>query len=302
MPSSQWFKGNTHTNTDASDGDAPLDEVAGWYQSHGYDFLVITDHNRVTDISGWSGDRGALLLVPGCEVSLSSEGKPVHINCLGSTALPDLSSAATIAASLQRGVDAVRAVGGVPQINHPNFKWAFADDHLRAVTNYRLLEVFNGSTDCNNHGGGGHPGVEEIWDRLLTAGQRIWAVASDDAHDLHGEIWEDLSPPGRAWVMVRAEAKSARAILQAMEHGQFYASTEIAIADMETTPGVTTLRITQERDYRYTTRFIGAGGQTLAVAHGLEAAYRPRGHEGYVRASVASSNGGAAWTQPQFLR
>ena len=228
MPSSQWFKGNTHTHTDASDGDALLHEVADWYQSHGYDFLVITDHNRVTDISGWSGDRGALLLVPGCEVSLSSEGKPVHIN-------------------------------------HPNFKWAFADDHLRAITNYRLLEVFNGSTDCNNHGGGGHPGVEEIWDRLLTAGQRIWAVASDDAHDLHGEIWEDLSPPGRAWVMVRAEASSARAILQAMEH-------------------------------------IGAGGQTLAIAHGLEAVYRPRGHEGYVRARVTSSNGGTAWTQPQFLR
>ncbi len=302
MPSRRWFKGNTHTHTDASDGDAPLGEVAGWYATHGYDFLVVTDHNHVTDLSGWGANSGALLLVPGCEVSLSSEGKPVHINCLGSTTLPDLSPASTIPASLQRGVDAVRTVGGVPQINHPNFKWAFTDEHLSAVTNYRLLEVFNGSTDCNNHGGGGHPSVEEIWDRLLTAGQRIWGVASDDAHDLHGEIWEDHSPPGRAWVMVRAEEKSVRALLRAMEHGQFYASTEIAITDMKATPEVITLRITQARDYRYTTRFIGAGGQTLAVAHGLEAAYHPRGHEGYVRARVTSSNGGVAWTQPQFLR
>ena len=161
----------------------------GWYQSHGYDFLVITDHNRVTDVTPWNGPTRELVLLPGCEVTLISEGRPVHINSLGSAALPDLSTASTIAAALQRGVNAVRAAGGVPQINHPNYKWALTDEQLRGIANYSLLEVFNGSTDCNNIGGGGRPGVEEIWDRLLAAGHRIWAVAADDSHHFRREFW-----------------------------------------------------------------------------------------------------------------
>jgi hypothetical protein len=296
-----WFKGNTHTHTNASDGDAPLDDVADWYQARGYDFLVITDHNRVTDTSRWSGGGGRLLLLPGCEVSLSSEGKPVHINSLGSATPPDLSTAGSITSALQQAIDAIRAAGGVPQVNHPNFKWAFTDEPLRPVRNYSLLEVFNASTDCNNFGGGGWPGVEEIWDRLLSAGRRVWAVASDDAHHLRAEFWGHWSPPGRAWVTVRAPTRSPRAILDAMERGDFYASTEVALEEIRMEGTVITVRMAPDRDYRYAARFIGAGGRTLKVVQGNEAIYHVRGDEGYVRAKVCSSNGGVAWTQPWFL-
>jgi Histidinol phosphatase and related hydrolases of the PHP family len=44
-PSGYWYKGNTHTHTFYSDGDSLPDEVARWYVEHGYDFLVLTDHN-----------------------------------------------------------------------------------------------------------------------------------------------------------------------------------------------------------------------------------------------------------------
>lgn len=297
----RWLKGNTHTHTDRSDGDAPLDDVAGWYQAHGYDFLVITDHNRVTDVGRWNDAGSGLLLLHGCEVSLSSENRPVHVNSLGSSALPDLSTADTITAALQRGVDAVRAAGGVPQINHPNYKWAFTPEHLRGVTNYRLLEVFNGSTDCNNFGGGGHPSVEEVWDQLLSAGHRIWSVASDDSHHFRREFCGYCSPPGRAWVMVHTEDRSASAILAAMERGDFYASTEVVIERIEADPSAITLAVRGEQDYRYTTHFIGAGGRVLAKIHGPAPVYHPSGDEGYVRAKVFSSNGGVAWTQPAFL-
>lgn len=296
----QWLKGNTHTHTDCSDGDAPLDQVAEWYQTHGYDFLVITDHNRVTDVGNWNSADGNLLLLPGCEVSLSSEGKPVHVNSLGSASLPDFSAHGSIAEALQHGVDAVRAVGGLPQINHPNYKWAFTDQQLRSVTNYSLLEVFNSSTDSNNVGGGGRPSVEEIWDRLLAAGHRIWCVAADDSHDFRREFWGHCSPPGLAWITVRAEDRSAGAIVAAMERGDFYASTEVVIERMETKREAIALAIAEERDYQYTTHFIGARG-LLTRVHGPAPVYHPRGDETYVRAKVFSSNGGVAWTQPAFL-
>src|SRR5689334_7497694 len=37
-------RGNLHTHTNRSDGDSTPSDVATWYRTHGYDFVVITDH------------------------------------------------------------------------------------------------------------------------------------------------------------------------------------------------------------------------------------------------------------------
>lgn len=42
-----WYKGNTHTHTLWSDGDAAPEWAVAWYKEHGYDFLSLTDHNIV---------------------------------------------------------------------------------------------------------------------------------------------------------------------------------------------------------------------------------------------------------------
>ena len=44
----RWYKGNTHTHTLNSDGDSTPDDVVRWYREHGYQFLVLTDHNFLT--------------------------------------------------------------------------------------------------------------------------------------------------------------------------------------------------------------------------------------------------------------
>lgn len=41
----RWYKGNTHTHTLNTDGDSPPDAVVKWYAGHGYNFLVLTDHD-----------------------------------------------------------------------------------------------------------------------------------------------------------------------------------------------------------------------------------------------------------------
>ncbi len=55
----RWYKGNTHTHTINSDGDSPPDEVARWYREHGYQFLVLTDHNFLTSVDGLNALMGA---------------------------------------------------------------------------------------------------------------------------------------------------------------------------------------------------------------------------------------------------
>lgn len=41
----RWWKGNTHTHTWWSDGDSAPEIAAAWYREHGYDFVVLSDHN-----------------------------------------------------------------------------------------------------------------------------------------------------------------------------------------------------------------------------------------------------------------
>ena len=48
-----WWKGNTHTHTLWSDGDAAPEHVVDWYVSHGYHFLVLSDHNVLSDGDRW---------------------------------------------------------------------------------------------------------------------------------------------------------------------------------------------------------------------------------------------------------
>ncbi|WP_317933183.1 hypothetical protein [Halioxenophilus sp. WMMB6] len=50
---SQWWKGNTHTHTWWSDGDSPPEVVADWYKEHGYQFLVLSDHNIMQQGEKW---------------------------------------------------------------------------------------------------------------------------------------------------------------------------------------------------------------------------------------------------------
>lgn len=54
-PVPRWWKGNTHTHTLWSDGDSPPEIVVDWYREHGYDFLVLTDHNHVQAGERWIG-------------------------------------------------------------------------------------------------------------------------------------------------------------------------------------------------------------------------------------------------------
>ena len=169
------------------------------------------------------------------------------------------------------------------------------------MTGASLLEVFNGHPGANMHGAPGKPSYEGIWDGVLSAGRIIFGVATDDSHN-----YSDFSPtrsnPGRGWVMVRAPEFTRDAIVEALASGKFYASTGVTLADLAVSEESIHLEIEQERDFIYTTTFTGRGGIELAQEVGLEASYRVGGEEGYVRATVSSSSGGKAWTQPVFLR
>ena len=299
----QWFKGNTHCHTTNSDGDLPPRQVVRWYHDHGYNFLVITDHNLLTDPLYLDTDKqDNFLLIPGEEVSDSYGDKPIHLCAINISENIPPQKGQTVISTLQNNVDAIVRQGGLAQLNHPNWKWAFADTEMAQVKNARLVEIYNFSTDCNNFGAGGYPGMEEVWDRILSRGVLMYGVASDDAHDYIGEFNSYKSNPGTGWIMVKAPALTTSDIVGAINSGQFYSTNGLILKDVQVSETEYRVDIEAHSETRYTTRFIGKDGRILKEVFGPSAVYNFQGDEMYVRARIFASSGRFACTQPVFLK
>ena len=300
-PAMRWYKGNTHTHTLNSDGDSTPDDVARWYREHGYQFVVLTDHNFLTSVDGLNALHGAdeqFLVVRGEEVSSRAGDKPIHVNGLDVQRRVEPHTGPSVGEVLQRTVDGIRGASGVPHINHPNFQWALTRQDLQQVRNNKLFEIFNGHPQVNQEGGGGVPGLEEVWDQILTSGTLLYGIAVDDAHVFKQPGNARVSGPGRGWVVVRAARLEPKALLDALESGNFYASTGVVLDDVAASATALTVRVKTESTSKYRIRFIGRGGQTLHEATEPAATYTFTGDEGYVRAKVLESNGRVAWVQP----
>ena len=323
----RWYRGNTHVHTTESDGNGTPLDVARWYKAHGYHFVVITDHEKVTDVAPLQaqlGVPGAFLVIQGEEITQqihdSSRTVPRQAHVVGigvSRAIQPLGEnrivrGVSIAATYERNLAEVRAAGGLPQVNHPNFRWSVGAEDMAQLPDSTLFEVWNSQPAINNLGGDDGEGrvalsTDALWDTLLTRGVLLFGVASDDAHKFRPDQLEDFEAtrPGGGWVMVRADTLTPAAIIGAMRRGDFYATTGVLLADHAATPRELRVRIQKPAnprdDRRFVTRFVGRGGRTLATVAGLEARYTVRGDEGYVRAVIMDSNGRRAWTQPTMI-
>lgn len=301
----RWYKGNTHTHTLNSDGDSSPDEVVRWYRAHGYQFLVLTDHNFLTSVDALNALHGAddqFLVIKGEEVTEQFAKKPIHVNGLDINERVPPQGGTSVVDVMQRNVDAIRRANGIPHINHPNYVWAITREELQQVRNYRLLEIFNGHPHVNNLGGGGVPGMEEGWDAILSNGTLVYGIAVDDAHVFKDPGNPNVAGPGRGWVVVRAPRLDARALVEALERGDFYASTGVELTDYQVSARSVTVHVKATSFSKYRIQFIGKGGRLLREVSEPSATYEMRGDEGYVRARVLESNGRLAWAQPVLVQ
>lgn len=298
----RWYKGQTHTHTLESDGDSTPEEVTRWYHERGYQFLVLSDHNVLTPVEALArqfGKAESFLLVPGEEITDRVGEKPLHVNGLNVARLVSPQGGASVAEALQGDIDAIRAASGVPHINHPNFGWAIAPADLAGLARYRLLEIYNGHPLVNNLGGGDAPGLDELWDRLLTAGQRVYGIAVDDAHYFK-RPWDPMAPkPGKGWVVVRAPRLEAAALMTSLENGDFYASTGVEFEAYAASPAAIDVRVRVAGTTRYRVQLV-RGGKVIQTVEGPAARFALTGR-GYARVVVRDSNGASAWAQPVFI-
>jgi len=87
----------------------------------------------------------------------------------------------------------------------------------------------------------------------------MYGVADDDAHTFKSSD-PRVAGPGRGWVYVHAAHLEAHAILEALERGDFYASTGVELSNYQVTQAGMTVEISP-----------------TAVAHLPRAVHRPEG-------------------------
>lgn len=313
-----WLKGSTHVHAKASgDSKTPIPEVIEWYEARGYDFIVITDHNQVSELDTsvettgkpWLRDpsRGLLVLsgiewtqnINGCRPAGDPSNKcRIHMNQLGVTARPRTKLKGWITQGTERlalygtALDAGKDFGGIVQVNHPQWFWGMNEALLveLAKRGVVLYEVWNKAFAKWNPGDADHPSTDALWDAALMRGATLWGVASDDAHHYNDT---GKYPAGGAWVSVKAR-RDPQAILDALRAGQFYASTGVVLERADVERGELVVEISAA-DPSHSITFIENGKRTTVSG---KTARRPVPVNGYVRAVVERADGARAWTQP----
>jgi hypothetical protein len=315
-----WLKGSTHVHARPSgDSSEPISSVIEWYESRGYDFIALTDHNKVSEVD--DDTRGkpyvrapaqGLIVLAGVELTHNPVGclPPgdstrqcrIHVNALGVTERPEGKIEWAERRSKQRvdmyqaALNETRRLGGaLAQINHPNYHWGMTPEVLLEVTRRgaQLVEIANVQFDKWNAGDADHLSTEAQWDAVLVQGATLWGVASDDAHDYgkHGGKY----PPGGGWVVVKAR-RDPRAILDALAAGRFYASTGVVLARAEVDGEELVVEVPPTGEAQHTITFIENGRAVLTVRELTGRRVIPR--TGYVRAVVTRDDGRQAWVQP----
>ena len=306
-----WFKGNLHTHTNKSDGDSSPETVVDWYSNNKYDFLVLSDHNHLTILDS---NQTKLLLIPGEEITLNLP-YTIHINAIGIKKVIEPTLRSTKVKTLQANIDNIINLGGLAEINHPNFRWALNEKDLVQVRGAHFIEVFNGNYNTHNYGGGGKKSVEEMWDEMLSKKIKIWGVAVDDSHHFKEEFAPHRHNPGRGWVEVFAKNLSEKNILDSMRNGYFYFSNgvkfkkinfnkekiELSIAGDYFNKGLSNSLLT---DSKYTTQLISNEGEIIEEINGKSVKFNlvnQNNEYTYYRTKTISSTGSIGWTQPIFI-
>jgi hypothetical protein len=263
------------------------------------------------------------LIIPAEEITDKFEGKPVHLGGINLQTMIQPQGGGSVVETMQRNVDAVlkqRKETGVPMfphINHPNFYYAITVQDMIDLKGERFFEVYNGHPLVHNEGDSTHPGSEQMWDMINIGYFKkrqplLFGLATDDSHNYH-QFGTSFSNAGRGWIMVYADALDSHALINAMEKGDFYASSGVTLSQVKLVKNELTIEVKSEPGINYTIEFVGVikGSGRSAVLkkmNGTSGKFKLTSRHDFVRARITSDKVKPnpykvgefemAWTQP----
>lgn len=249
----KYFKTNIHTHTNISDGGPSPEEMKQIYKDKGYQILSITDHNIIVDHSALNDED--FLTLTGAEYNINHGDwstdrlwdKTYHLNFIAKR--PDNLWQPFVCGVKEASLPLREKVtdGGIPRVydidtinamiaegnrqgflvmyNHPT--WS-----LQSYPDYAPLKGLWAAEIANYdamRGGSGDRDNSRVYTDLVNLGNRIFPVGADDAHSA-------ASACG-AWIMLGAKKLEYGAAIDALEKGDFYASTGPEIHELSLTDG-----------------------------------------------------------------
>jgi len=285
---SRWLRGNHHGHSTLSDGHETPQELIDAYVAEGYQYLALSEHDLFVDPDDFL--EAGLCLVPAVEVSSDRGQTLMHLGARSALPARQLTAPQILST--------VEADGGLFVFDHPN--WTpmpdyAPDDLLLSMEGLRGIEIYCGVIERLS----GVASATDRWDRLLSAGKRVWGHATDDQHiDSDRFIgWNCVQWPHERSV-------TSAEIVEALGTGRFVASTGVTIDRVGVEEGAAF--VSSDADEVH---WIGHGG--VIVKKELRGTSRvhldevievgPGDQDLYVRAECFGRGASTAWTQPFWV-
>jgi hypothetical protein len=320
---------------------------SNWVEQSEYQGMHVVRLKTLAEFREKFEAPGRFLLIKAEEVTDKFGRWPIHLIASNLRELIKPAGGIGIVETIQNNIDALQAQRrrtGQPMmihVAHPNFGWAITAEDMIQLKGDRFFEVYNGHPHVHNDGDAEHASTDRIWDIVNThriaerRGVPTLGLAVDDSHH-YQQFANTNSNSGRGWVMVRTTDLNAASIINALEAGEFYASSGVTLSDLAWKENKLSVRIQPEDGVTYTTQFIGTRrpidwrskpvigtnghalattqlyssgiGAVLSEQRGTNVSYTCTGEELYVRAKITSSKvkqnavvigeREMAWTQP----
>lgn len=245
----------------------------------------------VDDYRSLFEESGRFIFIKGEEITSGYKRQPVHMNGINLVAPIDPIEGSSIADTIQRNLDQVKAQElkyqqpMLTHVNHPNFHYAIQPEHffdLDHEPGEGFFEMYNGHSGVDNYGDEYHQSMERLWDIVLSKrlGERqrglIYGVATDDSHE-YTQWGMGHTNPGRGWIYVRSQYLSPNMIVKAIKRGDFYNSTGVELSQLEITDTNIAIEVKPKPDTNYIIEFIGTTKDGDLVGKG---SVTPHSHKG----------------------
>lgn len=272
---------------------------------------------------------GEYILIQGEEITDRFQNKPIHMCATNTHELLPPMHGESVYEVIQNNINAAisrRERSGVKtlvHLNHPNFGYGVTAEQLMKVQGENFFEVYNGHPSVNDAGDATHASTERMWDIINTFRLSdlelplMYGLATDDGHEYHRTKPGQGAQPGRGWVMVLTDQLDPDALVDALEAGEFYASSGVTLKRIAMKDGRLTVEVEAQPETTYSIEFVGTRkgfdaessamsddpvkaseltrkysddiGAVLQTSEGPKATYLLQGDELYVRAVVTSS-------------
>ncbi len=285
-----WYKGCLHTHTTKSDGPLSPQETVDYYRKRGYQFLCITDHEKITDVTGLGGND--FLVLRGAEYGAKTRSSE-SVDVLGINMRKAIEEW-TQEIRIGKIISHLKSQSSGIIIAHPQ-GYDLPLTSLSELKGCWGIEIFNAFFYLRDR----ERAYSTIhWDELLRRGQRIWGFASDDGHGYGSK--ESPEDSGFCWIMVKSPSLSAEPIFIAIEKGNFYASYGPTILDF---------RVEEGKCYGQTSpikkvSLISNSKTKVLIKEDIlfsQFDFSLEGYEEYLRLECVDRAGREAWTNPLFL-